>query len=248
MSANLAYRLVQIPASTEGNNMRKSLPFLAVSAAAFFAASAHAADKPFFDISGQITVATDGMSKDTSETGNDPQGTAYIQAAHGPLFAGIKVKNITNSEGADSQQEYVLGVKGRKAGFQLGLQAAYKIKVGAKHTQNEYVEWKGSVSRSFGSTTAKVEVEYSPDSSGSTEEAIWVDASLSQKLTAKWSVSGGIGARRLTPAKDYNGVNLGVTYALLPATSLDLRYYDTDRHEYGEKNKPHLVLKLAQKF
>ncbi|HTM81387.1 TorF family putative porin [Asticcacaulis sp.] len=228
--------------------MRKSLPFLVVGASALFAVSAHAEDKPFFDISGEITVATDGMSKDTSETGNDPQGTAYIQAAHGPFFAGIKVKNITNSDGADSQQEYVLGVKGKKAGFQLGLQAAYKIKVGAKHSQNEYVEWKGNVSRAFGNTTAKVEIEYSADSSGNTEEAIWVDASLSQKLNAKWSVSGGIGARRLTPAKDYNGVNLGVTYALLPATSLDLRYYDTDRHEYGEKNKPHLVLKLAQKF
>jgi uncharacterized protein (TIGR02001 family) len=228
--------------------MRKTLPLLVLSATILFAVSAHAAEKPFFDISGQLTVATDGMSKDTSETGNDPQATAYVQAAHGPFFAGIKVKNVKGTDGSDSQQEYSLGVKGKTAGFQMGLQAAYKIKVGAKHSQNEYVEWKGDISRAFSNTTAKVEVEYSADSSGSTEEAIWIDASLTQKLNAKWSVSGGFGARRLTPAKDYNGVNLGVTYVLLPATSLDLRYYDTDKHEYGDKNKPHLVLKLSQKF
>jgi uncharacterized protein (TIGR02001 family) len=232
--------------------MRKSLFLFVLGGASFVSLQAHAEsqtkDKPFFDVTGQITVASDGMSKGTSETDNEPQGTAYIQAAHGPFFAGIKVKNVKGTDGSDSQQEFSLGVRGKKAGFQMGLQAAYKIKVGAKNSQNEYVEWKGDVSRAFGNTTAKIEVEYSADSSGSTEEAIWVDASLTQKLSAKWAVSGGIGARHLTPSKDYSALNLGVTYALLPATSLDLRYYDTDKHEYGDKNKAHLVLKLSQKF
>lgn len=230
--------------------MQNTLFLSVLTATGLFAVQAQAQSKstPFFDVTGQLTVATDGMSKDTSETGNDPQATAYIQAAHGPFFAGIKVKNVKGTDGSDSQQEYSLGVKGKTAGFQMGLQAAYKIKVGARHSQNEYVEWKGDISRAFGNTTAKIEIEYSADSSGSTEEAIWIDASLTQKLNAKWSVSGGFGARHLTPVKDYNGINLGVTYALQPATSLDLRYYDTDKHEYGDKNKPHLVLKLSQKF
>jgi hypothetical protein len=43
-------------------------------------------------------------------------------------------------------------------------------------------------------------------------------------------------------------VNIGLTYALFPKISLDLRYYDTGNHEYGDKNKAHIVLKLAQKF
>lgn len=231
--------------------MRKGLflfVFVSVSLIAIQARAEDQLQKPFFAFSGQVTVATDGMSKGISETDNEPQATGYIQATHGPFFAGLKVKNVKGTDGSDSQQEYSLGIRGKKAGFQLGLQAAYKIKVGAKNSQNEYVEWKGDISRMFGNTTAKVEVEYSADSSGSTEEAIWVDASLAQKLSAKWSLSGGVGARHLTPAKDYNAVNLGLTYALLPATSLDLRYYDTDKHEYGDKNKPHLVLKLSQKF
>jgi uncharacterized protein (TIGR02001 family) len=230
--------------------MRNTLFLSVFAAAGLFAAQAHAQSKntPFPDVTSQLTLATDGMSKDTSETDNKPQATAYIQVAQGPFFAGIKVKNVKGIDGSDSQQEYSLGVKGKTAGFQMALQAAYKIKVGAKHSQNEYVEWKGDISRSFGDTTAKVEVEYSVDSSGRTEEAIWIDASLTQKLSSKLSVSGGLGARHLTPAKDYNGVNVGVAYALLPGTSLDLRYYDTDKHEYGDKNKPHLVLKLSQKF
>jgi hypothetical protein len=95
------------------------------------------------------------------------------------------VKNVTSTDGGDSQQEYSLGVKGKKSGFQLGFQAAYKIKVGAKHSDSHYVEWKADVSRTFGNTMAKVEVEYSPDSLGTTREALWVDASVSQKLNGK---------------------------------------------------------------
>ena len=232
--------------------MRKVLLLSVISGISLLTAKAHAESLPqatsFFTVTGQLTVGTDGMSKGVSETDNAPQATGYIQASHGPFFAGIKVKNIKGTDGSDSQQEYSLGAKEKAGGFSLGLQMAYKIKIGAKNSQNEYVEWKGDVSRAFGNTTAKIEVEYSADSAGSTEEAIWIDASLAQKLSARWSVSGGFGARRLTPAKDYNAVNLGATYALLPATSLDLRYYDTDKHEYGDKNKPHLVLKLSQKF
>lgn len=204
--------------------------------------------KPYFTVSGQLSVATDGMSKNTSETDNNPQATAYIQAAHGPFFFGVKVKNVKGSDGSDSQQEYAFGVKGAKAGFQLGLQAAYKIKVGAKHSDSHYVEWKGDMARTFGNTTAKLEVEYSADSSGSTEEALFVEASLIQKLNAKWAVSGGVATRQVEPKKNYNSAHFGMIYNLLPKTSMDLRFYDTDKHEYGDRYQERVVLKLVQKF
>ncbi|MFT4075494.1 MAG: hypothetical protein QM647_08170 [Asticcacaulis sp.] len=219
------------------------------SAGAGFAASVQAEEaKPYFTVSGQVTVATDGMSKNTSETDNKPQATAYIQAAHGPIFVGVKVKNVKGSDGSDSQQEYALGVKGFKGGFQLGLQAAYKIKVGAKNSDSHYVEWKGDVARTFGRTTAKLEAEYAADSSGSTEEALFVEASVIQKLSTRWAVSGGVATRQVDPKKNYNSAHFGVIYNLLPKTSLDLRFYDTDKHEYGNRYQEHVVLKLIQKL
>ncbi|MFA5493642.1 MAG: hypothetical protein WC247_02605 [Porticoccaceae bacterium] len=202
----------------------------------------------FFDLSGLISLASDGISKDTSETDENPQAVLYLEAAHGAFFTGAKLKNIKGADGSDFQHEYSVGIKGDKAGFQLALQVAYKIKEGGSLPDDSHVEWKGDISRTFERTTAKLEVEYSPDSSGPTKKATWINGSLAQKLNDKWSVSGGIGTRKLSPAKDYNGIDLGVTYGLFENTSLDLRYYDTDRHEYGKGNEERLVLKLTQKF
>lgn len=202
----------------------------------------------FFDLSGLISLATDGISKDTSETDENPQALLYLEAAHGAFFTGVRLKNIKGADGSDFQHEYSVGVKGNKAGFQLGLQVAYKIKEGGSFSDDSHVEWKGDISRTFERTTAKLEVEYSPNSSGPTKQATWVNGSLAYELTDKWNISGGIGTRKVRPSKNYNGLDLGVTYALFENTSLDLRYYDTDRHEYGRANEERLILKLTQKF
>jgi len=224
---------------------------LILSACGFISApvAAHADQTSPVHFSGYVTAATDGASKDTSETLTSPQAQLYVQAARGPAFIGAKLKNVDGSDGRDSQSEFYLGMATHKAGLHFGLQAGYKIKNGAKFNDNHYFEWKADVSRAFGPNTVKLEVEYSPDSSGITaHRAYWTNLSVARKLNEKWAVSAGVGARRTTPAANYNGMDIGVTYTLLPKTSFDLRYFDTDQHDYGDSYKGRLVLKLTQAF
>ncbi|WP_155847513.1 porin [Asticcacaulis benevestitus] len=203
-----------------------------------------------WQVSGALGVASEGVSKDVGETSDRGQFKGSIEAVHGPVFISASLRNLHEAGGIDGQQEYVLGLKGRAQGFDLAFGGGYKIKTNAPSGFDaHFVEWQADVSRTFASgTTVRVTDVYASDAPGATQGDNWIEAGLSQVINAHWSVSGAVGTRRLTPKNDYSAVNLGATYALLPRTKIDLRYYDTDRHDAGDAFKSRLVLQLMQNF
>lgn len=231
--------------------MKVAYPFALglIMAASVSAFGARAADKPFFKLSGEASLATAGMTKGATDTNGDPQGLVGLKVSHGIWYAGARVKNVKTAEGGDDQQEWYAGAAGKAGGYDLSLQAVYKIIDGAKAgTDDAYYEWQGAIGRSFGKTSVKLSEQYTGDSYGKTKASYWTEASVAQKITPKFSLSAAYGHRDVTPAKNYNGWNVGGTYALLKATSLDVRWYDSDEHGYGDKYKGRLVAKLSQKF
>lgn len=228
--------------------MRKNL-LLFTAAFGLAATAASAADVGPFDIGGEIKLGSEGMSKGTSETNGNGQVVGTLTASHKAFFGGVRLKNVKGADGSDDQTQWFAGAKDDIAGFKASLQLLYKTNNNARPgTDDDFYEWQSDISRTFDKTTVKYTAIYSPDSSGTTEEAWWHDLSVSQKLNAQWSVSGGVGVRKLTPKRDYTGYNLGATYAVTKQTGLDLRYYDTNRHEYGKRHGDRVVLTLTQKF
>ncbi|WAC48175.1 TorF family putative porin [Asticcacaulis sp. SL142] len=208
-----------------------------------------AAESGPFDIGGQVSIGNDGVVKGVSETNGNAQAVGTLTVSKGMFFAGTKVKNVKGSDGSDAQTQLFAGIKGDIAGFKTGLQFLYKANQNARPgVDDDFYEWQGDISRTVDKTTVKYTTVYSADSSGSTKEAWWHDLGVSQKLNTKWTVSGSVGLRRVTPKKDYTAYNLGATYALNKTTSLDMRYYDTDKHEYGKRFGDRVVLTLSRKF
>lgn len=203
-----------------------------------------------WQVSGALGVASEGVSKDVGETSGRGQVKASLEAVRGPFFINAQWRNLHEAGGIDGQQEYVLGLKGRAQGFDLAFSGGYKIKNNAPSGFDaHFVEWQADVSRTFASgTTVRVTDVYASDAPGATQGDNWIEAGLSQVINAHWSVSGAFGTRHLTPKNDYSAVNLGATYALLPRTKIDLRYYETDRHDAGDAFKSRLVLQLMQNF
>lgn len=203
-----------------------------------------------WQVSGTVAAASEGVSKDAGETSGRGQLKGTIEAARGPFFISAQWRNLHEGGGIDGQQEYVLGLKGRTRGFDLAFSGGYKIKNNAPSGFDaHFVEWQAVVSRTFASgTTVSVTDVYSSDAPGATKADNWMEAGLSQAIGARWSLSGAVGSRHLTPKNNYNAVNLGATYALMPRTKIDLRYYDTDRHDAGDALKSRLVLQLMQNF
>lgn len=204
---------------------------------------------PTLKFSGSLILASDGMSKGVSETDGNAQLAANVTASRGPFFAGFTLKNAKTAEGGDQQQQWFAGAKGKLGGFDVGARVLLKIADYVRPgTDRHYLEYQADASRTFGKTTLKAVYIYSPDSYGATREASWAEISLSQAVTPKLSLSAGLGRRESTPSKDYTAWNAGAAWTVAPGTTVDLRYYDTDRHGFGKKYGDSVVIALARKF
>lgn len=201
-------------------------------------------------LSGQLTVATDSNSKGVSETQGNAQAGVVLTATRGMGFAALRYKNYKGSDGSDHQSGIALGLKGQSdSGYKWSSQIIYKVNLGAvAGSDNDAYEWQTDLSKTFGKNGLYFESVYSPDSSGSTKEALYIEVGASRELTDRLELSGGIGGRTLRPRRDYMAWNVGLSYALRDSTKLDLRYYDTNRHEYSKGHGDRLVIALKQDF
>ena len=80
------------------------------------------------------------------------------------------------------------------------------------------------------------------------QDLAWVEGRLGWDFTPQLNGTVAVGRREQNGAPDYTGWNAGVTYALTDALELDLRYYDTDAHTFGEQYEDALVAKVAYAF
>ncbi|MDC7682511.1 hypothetical protein PQU92_04440 [Asticcacaulis sp. BYS171W] len=200
-------------------------------------------------LSGQLTVATDSTSKGISETQGNGQIGGAVTATRGWFYASARYKNYKGSDGSDHQSGLAVGGKWKLGQVNLNSQIIYKVNTGARSgSDNDFYEWQTEASRTWGKTTLKGLSIWSPDSSGTTKRAGYYEIGVAQKVASKWTVSGGIGIRRLQPARDYTAFNLGTAYAMTEKTGLDLRYYTTDAKDYSKVHGDRLVLSLTQKF
>jgi uncharacterized protein (TIGR02001 family) len=197
------------------------------------------------EVSGSITLASDGISKGASETDEKPQAVGQVQISKRFLIAGAKLKNVTNSAGADYQSEFFIGIASEISGVELEITATRKTKHGATG-DNGYLEVKTEVTYDFGATQLSGEIEFTPDNAGGTEAAWWGELSLVHALNDKWSLTGGIGGRRQTPKNDYAAWNAGVRYNATPNTRLELRAYDTDSDQ--PERDARVVASVRQSF
>jgi uncharacterized protein (TIGR02001 family) len=206
--------------------------------------------KQSFKIAPQILIASDGMVKGLSVTDGNGHVAASVTVTHGPFFATAMARNYRTTEGGDYQRNLMLGAKGEVKGFDLSGQVIYRDVVGTKAgTDHAWLEYQVDVARKLTKTLGvKLTYAYSPDSYAKTQKAQWTEFTVTQKVTPKLAISGAIGERTNTPKKDYTAYNLGATYALGKTLSVDARYYDTNKHEYGKRYENRFLVSLTKKF
>lgn len=201
-------------------------------------------------LGGQLSLSTDSASKGISETQGNGQVSTALTASRDWAYVSARLKSVRGSDGSDTQS--ALAVGGRwSVGPQINLnsQIIYKVNAGARPgSDTHFFEWQSEASRTFGRTTLKALTIWSPDSSGATKRAFYYELAAAQKLSDRWSVSGGLGERRTEPKRNYTAWNAGATLTLNAKTALDLRYYDTNRHEYSKAHGDRLVLSLQRRF
>lgn len=199
--------------------------------------------------SGNVTAASQYISKGIGKSGGDPHLSLRLEHDLGPLYGGAWWGNVRTSQGADSEVQIYVGRKQTLAGVGLDLQAIYKTLPGTRgDLQNGHLELRTDASRAFGPNTLRLRVEYSPDSYAAVKQAWWVEGQVSRKLTDRLSALAAVGAREQEGGAGYTAWNAGLRYAASRKVAVEARWYDTDSHRLSDNHTGRLVASLTRSF
>jgi uncharacterized protein (TIGR02001 family) len=201
--------------------------------------------------SASFGAGTDNRSKALSKSDGDPYAWGEVQweSASGFFYAGPQVETIKSSTGAELEAAFSVGVRPQVGGFDLDLNAEHKWHVDADPGVDDAAwEFTADLKRSIGPASARLRVQYSPDSTGSTEAWTWVALRGGWAFTDKLTGSLEVGRREQDNAVDYTGWNLGLNYALTRNVAADLRYHANDADLPGEQYADALVAGVSFAF
>ena len=159
------------------------------------------------------------------------------------------METIRSSTGSELELKVDAGLRPEIAGFDLDLNAAYKYQVDANPGADEDSwEFTADVKRSIGPASGRIRLQYTPDSTGSTESWTWVEARIGWDFTDKLEGTASIGRREQDNSIDYTGWNAGFTYAVTEHLEAELRYHATDADVPGEQYADALVAGISFAF
>ena len=198
-----------------------------------------------------VGAGTDNRSKGASKSDGDAYvfGEAQWDSADGFFYAGPSFQTIRSSSGSELEAAVDAGIRPEIAGFDVDLNAKYKWQVDAIDGYDaDSWEFTGRISRSIGPAKARLTVQYSPDSTGSSKAWTWVEGRVGWDFTHKLSGTAAIGRREQETSVDYTAWNAGITYAVTHDLDFDLRYYDTDANVPGPQYASALVGEVTFSF
>lgn len=201
------------------------------------------------DFSGEISVATENTGKGLGKSGGEPGISGGVAVAQGDFYAELSGLSVDIAQGADTEMVATVGYAPKVGAWSFDVSAMHKTLVGAPAGyDNTFMEYQADVSRAVGRVGLRMRVNYSPDTSGGTEEAWWLEAQGGIALDGRTRATIALGERITDGDVAYVAWNAGVKRKLTDALALDVRWYDTDSHALGERYEGRLVGSLSVSF
>ena len=199
--------------------------------------------------SGNVTAASEYISKGVGKSDGDPHASLTLQRDFGEGYAGAWSGNVKTSQGADSEIHLYVGTGREWAATEFDLRAIYKTLPGTRDgVQEDHFEFRADASRSLGANKLRLRVEFAPDSYAAVEEAWWIEGQVSRKLTDKLTAIAAVGAREQNGSPDYTAWSAGVRYAVSKQLGVEVRWYDTDSHRLSDNHDGRLVASATVGF
>ena len=199
-----------------------------------------------------VAATSDYVFRGVSQTEEDPAISGGVDVTVGSFYAGAWASNVSFPGDDDTQAEIDLygGMRPEVAGWNLDLGVVgYLYASQPDGADYDYAEFKAAASRAVGPATVGAAVYYSPDFFGASEdEATYIEANAAVSPADKWTLSGAIGRQFLSSDFDYTTWNLGAAYQLTSNLAVDVRYHDTDEHDFGDIYGSRAVASLKAVF
>lgn len=199
------------------------------------------------DISFNAGVTSDYVFRGVSQTMEDPALQAGVDVTHGSIYAGAWASNVDFGDGeTDAEVDLYVGVRPEFAGFNWDVGVVgYLYTSQPDGADYSYGELKLAASRPVGAATVGAVVYYSPDFFGASEdEATYAEINASIPAHDRVTVSGAVGHQWVSSDLDYLTWNLGAAWQVSDHLAVDLRYHDTDGHDFGQTYDSRVVISL----
>jgi uncharacterized protein (TIGR02001 family) len=186
--------------------------------------------------SANVAAASDYVFRGVSQTEEDPAISAGVDMTSGVFYAGAWASNVSFAGDGETgiEADIYAGVRPEFAGWNWDFGVVGYLYDEPDALDYDYVEFKAAASRAIGPATVGAAVFYSPDFFGAAEdEATYVEANAAFAPADRWTVSGAVGRQWVSSDFDYTTWNVGAAYALTDNLAVDLRYHDTDQHDFG---------------
>ena len=215
----------------------KKMLLAATAIAALVAGSASATEFAGGTISYNVAATSDYVFRGFTQTDGDPAIQGGIDYSHGLFYVGGWASNV---DFADYELDLYAGIKPVYKDFTFDLGAVY---YNYNDDSLDSTEVKAAVSHPFYKGTIGAAYFYNVDF----DDTEYYEINSSYPLTSKLSVSGALGEQKLSGVK-YTTENLGLTYAITPVFSVDVRASDTNIPEVIKPSAARLAVTLKAVF
>ena len=203
-------------------------------------------------IAWNVAVGSDYVFRGVSQTEEEAAISGGGDLTSGSFYAGAWASNVAFPGDPDTNAEFDVyaGIRPEFAGWTWDVGAVgYFYTSQPDGADYAYVEAKVAASRSIGPATIGAAVYYSPDFFGAAEDdATYAEVNGAVSPADKWTISGAVGRQCVSSDFDYTTWNVGVARQLTDNLTLDVRYHDTEEHDFGDIYGSRAVASLKAVF
>lgn len=198
------------------------------------------------DINWTVGVASEYIGKGLGKSNGEIAPFGSVEVSTGQIYASVFASTAELSQGSDAETITTIGWRPTVGDVKFDLAVLNRDLPGSRSgVDSNYFEYQADASRAFGRINTRLRVNYTPDGFAATREAWWIELQGSTALDSKTRASIAVADRSADGGVDYVAWNAGVKRKLTDSVSLDLRWFDTDGHAFGEAYGGLLVASLS---
>lgn len=198
------------------------------------------------DINWTVGVASEYIGKGIGKSNGEIAPFGSVEVSTGQVYASVFASTAELSQGSDAETITTIGWRPTVGDVKFDLAVLNRDLPGSRNgVDSNYFEYQADATRAFGRVTTRFRVNYSPDGFAATQEAWWIELQGTMALDAKTKASIAVADRSADGGAEYTAWNAGVKRKLTDDLTLDVRWFDTDGHTFGEAYEGRLVASLS---
>ncbi|WP_426037639.1 TorF family putative porin [Brevundimonas sp. DC300-4] len=200
-------------------------------------------------LTGTLGVASQHVSKGIGRSNGEASASGSIELSSNGFYGSLFASSAELSQGSDAELVTTLGYRTTIADFGLDVAVINRDFPGTRAGVDDNItEYQADLSGEVGPVSTRFRVNYSADGFASTKEAWWVEFQGGIALDDYTKATAAVGNRTADGGAEYAAWNVGVKRKLPHDLALDVRWYDTDGHSYGDAYEGRLVAALTYSF